>query len=178
MKYKGYCDSPLGKILLAADDAGLTGLRFAENQRYLALGLSEDAEERPSPFFDEARRWLEVYFSGRDPGFTPTLHLVGSSFRNRVGELMLKIPYGCTTTYGELARELAKERGATRVSSQAVGGAVARNPISLIIPCHRVVGSDGCLTGYGGGIERKQALLRLEGAYEDRFFAPKARAGR
>ncbi|MDO4867922.1 MAG: methylated-DNA--[protein]-cysteine S-methyltransferase [Clostridia bacterium] len=178
VKYKGTCDSPLGEILLAADDEGLTGLWFAENQRYLAQGLSGDAEERPSPYFDEARRWLEIYFSGRDPGFTPTLHLVGSPFRNRVGELMLRIPYGHTTTYGELARQLARERGAERMSSQAVGGAVARNPISLIIPCHRVVGTDGSLTGYGGGIERKQALLRLEGGYEDRFFAPKPRAAK
>lgn len=163
MIYTSYHPSPLGEILLAADDEGLTGLWFVENQRHMGEGLSASAEARPSPFFDEAARWLDVYFSGRDPGFTPTLHLTGSAFRRRVGELLLRIPYGSTATYGELARMIARERGNEGMSSRAVGGAIARNPISLIVPCHRVLGSDGRLTGYGGGLERKRALLKLEG---------------
>ena len=156
--------SPLGGILLAADDVGLTGLWFTENQRHLGEGLSPEAVERPSPYFDAAVRWLDVYFTGRDPGFTPPLHLTGTEFRNRVGEMLLEIPYGETTTYGEIARRVAEARGLAKMSSRAVGGAVGRNPISLIVPCHRVLGSDGRLTGYGGGLERKAALLRLENA--------------
>ena len=162
MIYKSRYDSPLGEILLAADDEGLTGLWFAEGQRHIGAGLSEDAREQPSPYFDAAARWLDVYFSGRDPGFTPPLRLTGTAFRNRVWALLLEIPYGTTTTYGEIARKIALERDGGRTSARAVGGAIARNPISLIVPCHRVMGSDGSLTGYSGGLERKRALLRLE----------------
>ena len=163
MIYTHRYSSPLGEIILAADDTGLTGLWFVENQRHMGEGLSPEAVERPSPFFDEAIRWLDIYFSGRDPGFTPPLHLTGSAFRNRVGELLLQIPHGQTTTYGEIAGAIARERGVGRFSSRAVGGAVGHNPISLIVPCHRVIGSNGSLTGYGGGLERKIALLKLEG---------------
>ena len=162
MIYTHHCSSPLGQILLAADDEGLTGLWFVENQRHRGLGLAPEAVEHDSPFFDDAKRWLDIYFSGRDPGFTPKLHLVGTPFRNRVGALLLEIPYGQTTTYGEIARRIAAERGDAQASARAVGGAVGKNPISLIVPCHRVLGSDGSLTGYGGGLERKVALLRLE----------------
>ena len=162
MKYRQDCDSPLGRILLAADDEGLTGLWFAQGDRYVGRGLSPDARRRPSPFFDEARRWLDIYFAGRDPGFAPTLHLTGSAFGNRVARLLMEIPYGRTATYGALARRLAKERGGGP-APQAVGGAVARNPILLIVPCHRVIGADGALTGYSGGLWRKAALLRMEG---------------
>ena len=164
MLYTHRYRSPLGEILLAADDVGLTGLWFTEGQRYMGLGLSATAVERDLPVFSDAERWLDVYFSGKAPGFTPELHLVGSAFRNRVGEIMLEIPYGKTTTYGGIALRIANERGIGQMSSRAVGGAVGRNPISLIIPCHRVIGSDGSLTGYGGGLERKAALLKLEGA--------------
>lgn len=163
MIYTHRYSSPLGQILLAADDEGLTGLWFVENQSHMGEGLSESAEERPSPFFDEATQWLDIYFSGRDPGFTPTLHLTGPTFRRHVGELLLRIPYGTTVTYGDLARTIAQERGIERFSSRAVGGAVGHNPISLIVPCHRVLGGGGQLTGYGGGLERKVALLKLEG---------------
>lgn len=163
MLYTSRCASPLGEILLAADDLGLTGLWFAQNQRHLGLGLDPNAEERPSPFFDEACRWLEVYFSGRDPGFTPPLHLTGPDFRVQVEELLLTVPYGQTTTYGAIAAQIARERGLARMSARAVGGAVGRNPISLIVPCHRVLGTNGSLTGYGGGLDRKRALLALEG---------------
>lgn len=163
MMYTHHHPSPLGEILLAADDEGLTGLWFIENQRHRGEGLIANAREHPSPFFDETSRWLDIYFSGRDPGFTLTLHLTGSDFRRHVGELLLQIPYGTATTYGDLARTIARERGIEHFSSRAVGGAVGHNPISLIVPCHRVLGSGGQLTGYGGGLERKVALLKLEG---------------
>ena len=173
MQYANRCDSPLGEILLAADDEGLTGLWFAKDQRDMGRGLSPDAVEGEPKRFEEARRWLDAYFAGRDPGFAPKLHLTGTAFRVRVMELLLEIPYGRTTTYGELARRIATERGLARMSAQAVGGAVGANPISLIVPCHRVVGADGSLTGYGGGLHRKEALLRLEGAWQDRFTLPR-----
>lgn len=112
------------------------------------------------------------FFSGRDPGFFPPIHLTGSDFRNRVGEIMCEIPYGKTVTYGWIADKLAKERGIGRMSAQAVGGAVGRNPICIIVPCHRVVGSNGSLTGYGGGILQKKALLELEGNDMSRFIIP------
>ena len=162
MIYTNRCATPLGEILLAADDEGLTGLWFTEDQRHFALGLSDGAVECASPFFDQARQWLDIYFSGRDPGFTPQLHLMGTAFRNRVGQILLEIPYGATTTYGDIARRIAAERGASHMPSRAVGGAVGKNPISLIVPCHRVVGSDGRMTGYGGGLWRKEKLLVLE----------------
>ena len=160
MEYTQHYDSPLGRILLAADDKGLTGLWF-EGGKYAGRGLSADAQARESPYFDAARRWLDVYFAGRDPGFTPPLHLTGTAFCNRVAELLLEIPYGHTVTYGDLARRLAQERGGG-ASAQAVGGAVARNPILLIMPCHRVIGANGGLTGYSGGLWRKRALLENE----------------
>ena len=115
------------------------------------------------PVLGDACRWLDVYFSGREPDFTPKLHLIGSDFRQAVWALLLQIPYGQTRTYGALAKQLAEINGGKRVSAQAVGGAVGHNPISIIIPCHRVVGSDSSLTGYAGGLEKKRYLLSLEG---------------
>lgn len=153
--------SPLGEILLAADDEGLTGL-WSEGQRRFARGLAPDREESSSPILDDAVRWLEAYFAGRDPGPPPPLHMTGTAFQLEVWRMLLEIPWGMTTTYGELARKIAARRG--RMSARAVGGAVGRNSISIIVPCHRVVGSNGSLTGYAGGIERKRALLILEGA--------------
>ena len=159
MTYTMHYDSPLGGILLAADEEGLTGLWF-ETQKYFAAKLAPEHEERVTPALDAACRWLDVYFSGREPDFTPKLHLVGSDFRQAVWALLRKIPYGQTTTYGALAGQLAEQSG-KRVSAQAVGGAVGHNPVSLIVPCHRVVGSGGSLTGYAGGVEKKMRLLTL-----------------
>ncbi len=161
MVYTRY-DSPLGAILLAADEAGLTGLWF-EGQR----GCPDQRQARPvgeAPALDAARRWLDAYFCGREPDFTPPLHLMGTPFQLAVWALLREIPYGQTVSYGELARRLAVRRGLTRSSARAVGGAVGRNPVSLIVPCHRVIGADGSLTGYAGGVDRKHALLALEGA--------------
>lgn len=120
-------------------------------------------EEKNLAVIDQTKRWLDLYFSRREPGFTPALNPVGSAFRRAVWEILLKIPYGKTTTYGQIAREIAAARGLAKMSAQAVGGAVGHNDISIIIPCHRVIGAHGNLTGYAGGIDRKIKLLKLEG---------------
>lgn len=163
MQYTSHYPSPLGGILLAADDAGLTGLWF-EGQKYFALGLDKDCVANEIPLFETAKRWLDLYFSGAVPNFTVPLHITGTAFQKEVWEILSAIPYGQTTTYGEIAKRLAVKRGLPHMSAQAVGGAVSRNKISILIPCHRVTGSDGSLTGYAGGIDKKQALLILEGA--------------
>ena len=163
MTYIQHYDAPLGRILLAADEVGLTGLWF-DGAKYFADGLPAEHTERETPVLSEARRWLDLYFAGREPGFLPPLHPAGSAFQQAVWALLLQIPYGQTTTYGALAKQLAEINGGKRVSAQAVGGAVGHNPVSIIVPCHRVVGSDGSLTGYAGGIEKKIRLLTLENA--------------
>ena len=172
MTYTQHYDSPLGGILLAADDVGLTGLWF-DGQKYFALDLPDARIEQETPILAEAKRWLDIYFTGREPDFTPPLQPVGSAFRRSVWEILLQIPYGQTVTYGEIARQLAEKQGLNRMSAQAVGGAVGHNEISIIIPCHRVVGTDGSLTGYAGGIGKKEKLLELERADMRRFFVPK-----
>ena len=171
MLYTGYYQSPLGRLLLAADEIGLTGLWF-ERQRYFAQGLAPVHTDEETPILAQTRRWLDLYFSGSVPDFTPPLHPVGSDFRQEVWALLLQIPYGKTTTYGALAARLAEKHGQRRMSAQAVGGAVGHNPISIIIPCHRVVGADGSLTGYAGGIRKKLALLELEHIDVSRFTIP------
>lgn len=163
--------SPLGSITLAGDDAELTGLWF-DGQRYFGSTLPADAKEGRSPVFDEARRWLDIYFSGRQPDFTPPLRYGSTPFRRIVCGIMLSIPYGQTMTYSEIARRAAAELGRGSMSAQAVGGAVGHNPISIIIPCHRVTGTNGSLTGYAGGIDRKVRLLELEGTHMSGLFVP------
>lgn len=163
MHYTTFYESPIGRMLLAADDTGLTGLWF-EGQKYFARCLDRENEEKELPVFAEAKRWLDIYFSGKEPDFTPPLHFIGTDFQKEVWEILCAIPYGQTMTYGAIADQLAKKRGLSRMSAQAVGGAVGHNNLSIIVPCHRVVGSDGSLTGYAGGIERKTFLLNLENA--------------
>lgn len=172
MVFTCHYDSPLGGILLAADDAGLTGLWF-DGEKYFADNLPAEHAERQTPILAEAARWLDIYFTGKEPGFTPPLHPIGSPFRQAVWEILLQIPYGQTTTYGEIARQLAEKQGLEKMSAQAVGGAVGHNEISVIIPCHRVVGTSGSLTGYAGGIDKKVKLLELERADMCGFFIPK-----
>ena len=172
MTFVQHYDSPLGGILLAADEGGLTGLWF-DGQKYFARDLSARHTEQDTPILSKARRWLDIYFSGREPDFTPPLHPIGSAFRQSVWELLLRIPYGQTTTYGEIARQLAAKRGLARISAQAVGGAVGHNEISILIPCHRVVGMSGSLTGYAGGISKIAKLLELERADMNALFIPK-----
>lgn len=153
--------SPLGMMLLAADGVGLTGAWF-EGQKYFGSTLTEGAREERSPVTDEAVRWLDLYFSGAVPDFLPPLHLTGSPFRREVWALLCAVPYGETVTYGELAARLRAKNGGRPVSARAVGGAVGHNPVSVIVPCRRVTGAGGRLTGYAGGLERKRQLLRRE----------------
>lgn len=161
MQYTSNYLSPLGGILLAADEDGLTGLWFT-GQKYFARTLDPKNEEKEIPVLAQARQWLDIYFSGAEPEFRVPLHITGTKFQHKVWQLLYAIPYGQTTTYGAIARQIALQDGLERISAQAVGGAVGRNPVSVIIPCHRVVGSNGSLTGYAGGLERKTALLQIE----------------
>ena len=126
-----------------------------------------------TPALSETGRWLDIYFTGKEPDFMPPLHPIGSAFRQSVWKILLQIPYGQTTTYGEIARQLAEKQGRSKMSAQAVGGAVGHNEISILIPCHRVVGTSGSLTGYAGGINKKIRLLELEHADMHRFFIPR-----
>lgn len=163
MQYTYHYHSPIGGITLACDGEALTGLWF-DGQKYFADTLADDHEEQSLPIFDQTIKWLDLYFCGKVPEFTPALNMKTTPFRKSVWEILLTIPYGQTMTYGEIARIIAKQKGLSQMSAQAVGGAVGHNAISLIIPCHRVIGTNGSLTGYAGGIERKRYLLNLEGA--------------
>ena len=165
-------NSPLGKITIASDGAALTGLWF-DGQKYFGDTLPEHPEIKELPVFIETKRWLNIYFEGKIPDFTPPLSMETTPFRKAVWEIMLTIPYGRTMTYGEIAGRIAAQKGLSKMSAQAVGGAVGHNSISLIIPCHRVVGTNGSLTGYAGGLDRKVKLLALEKTDMSAFFVPK-----
>ena len=162
MLYTSHYASPLGGMTLVSDGTALVGLYF-DGQKYAAEGLDATHTQKNLPVFEEARRWLDVYFSGRKPDFTPPTAPAGTAFQQSVWEILRTIPYGETTTYGAIARRIEQNTGC-RMSAQAVGGAVGRNPISILIPCHRVVGTNGSLTGYAGGLDKKERLLRWEGA--------------
>ena len=164
-------DSPLGDILLAADETGLTGLWF-EDEKYFANNLPQKHIRQETPILSETKRWLDIYFTGKEPDFMPPLHPIGSSLRQAVWSILLQIPYGQTVTYGEIAQQLARQQGIARMSAQAVGGAVGHNEISILIPCHRVVGTNGSLTGYAGGVDKKERLLTLEGVDMRDLFRP------
>ena len=172
MVYTAEYDSPLGTITLACDGEAITGLWF-NGQKYFGNILPRETMQQEQPLFAEARRWLDIYFSGREPGFLPPLRYDSTPFRKLVCDIMLTIPYGQTMTYGAIAAEAARRQGVQTMSAQAVGGAVGHNPISLMIPCHRVVGTSGSLTGYAGGIDRKVKLLALEHADMQKLFVPK-----
>ena len=172
MEYIYHYESPLGRISLLSDGNSLTGLWFDESSRHRPK-ISGEREEKYLPVFGETVKWLDIYFSGKDPGFTPSLKPQGSPFRKAVCEIMLTIPYGKTMSYGEIAKRIAKERGLKKMSAQAVGGAVGGNSISLIVPCHRVIGANGSLVGYGGGLDRKIKLLKLEGVDMSGMYVPK-----
>ena len=167
MRYIWHYESPLGGMTMASDGSGLTGLWF-DGQKYYPEGIvfaEPEETDKGLPtgaihVFRETERWLDIYFSGQRPAFTPPLAVRGSAFQEAVWKLLREIPYGETTTYGQLAARLGEKD--IKGSAQAVGGAVGHNPVSLIIPYHRVIGADGSLTGYAGGIERKKALLALE----------------
>ncbi len=161
MQYLQTYNSPLGIIYISCNDEGLTGLWF-DGQKYFPDNLKNDYITRKHPLLDETKQWLEIYFHGQNPLFIPKMSIMSSPFRQRVWELLLEIPYGKTTSYLHVANRIAKERNLTHMSPQAIGGAISHNPISIIIPCHRVIGNNGNMTGYAGGIEKKIKLLKLE----------------
>ena len=172
MDYTYRYQSPLGGITLSSNGTEITGLWF-DGQKYFGNTLPKEYEEKFFPVFEQAVCWLDVYFSGKAPNFTPPLLMKTTPFRKMVWEVMLTIPFGQTMTYGEIADKIAKQKGLSKMSAQAVGGAVGHNSISLMIPCHRVVGTNGSLTGYAGGIDKKVRLLTLESADMTSFFVPK-----
>ena len=173
MYYSTTYPSPLGKITLACDGINLAGLWF-EGQKYFGASISEKMTENNGiPVFASAKNWLDRYFAGKKPAISELpLAPTGSEFRQKVWKMLCEIPYGEVTSYGGIAKKMAAKLKKESMSSQAVGGAVGHNPISIIIPCHRVVGSNGSLTGYAGGIEKKIKLLELEGVDMSRLFVP------
>jgi len=161
--------SPLGKIILASNGTCLTGLWF-EGQKYFGRTLDAEHEERDFPVFRQTAEWLDTYFAGKRPDFMPELELHDTPFRLAVWHILQQIPYGEVITYKEIAQEIARQRNCGSMSAQAIGGAVGHNPISILIPCHRVIGSNGSLTGYAGGVSRKMSLLALEGGTDLNTF--------
>lgn len=161
MDYTYHYDSPLGKITLASDGTALTGLWF-DGQKYFGSTLGTRHEPKELSIFAQTAHWLDVYFSGKAPDFTPPLSMLTTPFRKAVWNIMLAIPFGETMTYKAISEKVAGQMGLSHMSAQAVGGAVGHNAISLIIPCHRVVGTNGSLTGYAGGIDKKEQLLSME----------------
>ena len=153
--------SPLGEIVIASDDTAITGL-WLVGQRHFDIELEECIADKDLPIFDEISHWLDIYFTGNNPGEIPAVHMNGTPFQLEVWQILQTIPYGKLITYREIAELIAKKRGIAKMSARAVGNAVGRNPISILVPCHRVVGSNGKLTGYAGGIEKKIKLLKLE----------------
>lgn len=174
MHYINHYDSPLGKITFASNGKELTGLWF-NGQKYFASTLTKEYEQKNLPVFEQTAKWLDIYFSGKNPDFTPPLFLSSTSFRNEVWKILLTIPYGKIMTYGEIAKLMAENRGVEKMSAQSVDGAVGHNPISIIVPCHRVVGTDGSLTGYAGGVDIKEKLLKFENVDMSKLFVPKSK---
>ncbi|MDL2269054.1 methylated-DNA--[protein]-cysteine S-methyltransferase [Desulfosarcina sp. OttesenSCG-928-A07] len=174
MFYSTCYASPLGAITLASDGDSIVGL-WNHGQKYFAATVKENLVEKPDlPVLIKAKNWLDAYFAGNKPEISDLpLDPAGSEFRKVVWDILCEIPYGACTTYGEIAKKMAIRMNRKTMSGQAVGGAVGHNPISIIIPCHRVVGSNGSLTGYAGGIDIKIKLLELEGVDTSRFFIPK-----
>lgn len=172
MQYISKYSSPMGNMTIASNGNALIGLWFDE-QKYFAATLSNEHKEKELPIFQQTKEWLDCYFNGENPGTIPATYLNGSSFRLVVWEILKEIPYGQIITYGDIAKKIVQRTGIVRMSAQAVGGAVGHNPISIIIPCHRVVGSNGSLTGYAGGILRKEKLLSLECIDTTKRFIPK-----
>ena len=174
MHYINHYNSPLGKITFASNGKELTGLWF-DGQKYFASTLTKEYEQKNLPVFEQTAKWLDIYFSGKNPDFTPPLFLSSTLFRNEVWKILLAIPYGSVITYGGIADIMAKKRGVENMSAQAIGGAVGHNPISIIVPCHRVMGKNGSLTGYAGGVDIKEKLLKIENVDMSKLFMPKSK---
>lgn len=175
MYYTSTYKPPVGEITLACDEKeNIVGLWLKGQKYFLDTVGSEVIENNELRIFKTAKKWLDRYFTGEKPEISELpLAPIGSPFRQRVWKILCEIPYGEVWTYGDIAKIIAKERGKDRMSAQAVGGAVGHNPISIIIPCHRVVGANGSLTGYAGGIKTKIALLKHEGVNMEKLFIPK-----
>ncbi len=171
MLYYKKITSPLGEITLRSDGEYLTGLWFSGDKHYGDKDIA-GAEVKKLSIFELAEKWLSKYFAGKESEIVVPLKLLGSDFQLQVWELLQKIPYGQLVTYGEIARQIAAQRGMARMSAQAVGGAVGHNPLCIIVPCHRVIGKSGSLTGYGGGMWRKVQLLELEGVDMSKLTIP------
>lgn len=172
MHYKKYYESPIGQLAMTSDGKNITGL-WLPNHEDFELKFNEKLFEAELIIFNKAVTWLDDYFLGNNPVIDFPLKAEGTEFRKQVWEILLDIPYGETITYGEIAKQMAQIRGKKTMSAQAVGGAVGNNPISIMIPCHRVVGKDGNLTGYGGGIDTKIELLKLEQMDMNAYYKPK-----
>ena len=174
--YKTLYNSPLGEIILHSNGENLTALYFNETNEKAARFCQNLAQNSQNlSIFTQTKQWLDLYFSGEIPRFTPKIAFPknASALALRVWEILRTIPHGKTTTYGAIAKQIARDFGIAKMSAQAVGGAVSRNPISIIVPCHRVIGADGNLTGYAGGIANKIALLKIEGVATNRIKMPK-----
>lgn len=161
MEYIFEYKSPIGDIIIMSDEVGITGLRFKGRSEKEEL---RDKKYKETAAIKETEKWLDIYFSGSNPEFIPAINPAGTDFQKLVWKMLLEIPYGKTTTYGEIARKIAEIKNVSRMSAQAIGGAVGKNPIAIIIPCHRVVGKNGNMTGYAYGVDKKTALLEIEGA--------------
>lgn len=177
MTYTMQYISPLGTITISCDEEAIIGLWFDGQRHYENIiqnegKMSDKSQAINHPLLEKAKRWLDVYFSGQEPDFIPPLKYGSTKFRKMVCDIMLTIPYGETITYGEIAEDIARRLDIKKMSAQAVGGSVGHNPISIMIPCHRVIGTDGNLTGYGGGIERKIKLLELEKVDMAKLYVP------
>jgi len=169
-------ESPLGTLILTSDDGEALTALYNKNQKYFPASLPEVDPKNVLLIFKETSKWLDVYFTGKNPDFTPKLAPKGTLFREKVWKILCEIPFGKVITYGEISKRLAKEMDLSTMSSQAVGGAVGHNPISIIIPCHRVVGAGGNLTGYAGGLPKKIKLLEIEGLDMNKFYLPKEKS--
>lgn len=161
MEYIFEYKSPIESIIITSDETEITGLRFKGESEAEVLS---DKRYKETSAIKETKRWLDIYFSGKNPGYIPAINPKGTEFQKLVWKILLEIPYGKTTTYGEIAGKIAEIKNVSRMSAQAVGGAVGKNPIAIIIPCHRVVGKKGNMTGYAYGIDKKIALLEIERA--------------
>ncbi|MDR1493274.1 MAG: methylated-DNA--[protein]-cysteine S-methyltransferase [Planctomycetaceae bacterium] len=161
--------SPVGTLTISSDGQNISGL-WMEGQKYFAKTLGKDFLEQNLPVFEQVRQWLDIYFSDKEPDFTPPLNPKGSLFQKLIWNDLCKIPYGQTTTYGELEKQFGlKSQGKQHTSARAIGNAVGHNPISIIIPCHRVLGKNGGITGYAGGIDKKIKLLQSEGVNIEKY---------
>ena len=173
MYYMTQCESPVGQITLASDGQNLVGL-WLKGQKYFGDTVNEEMKTADDlDIFKATNNWLNRYFAGENPAISElALAPIGGTFRQEVWRLLCEIPYGEVTTYGEIARKVAEKLLKTNLSAQAVGGAVGHNPVSIVIPCHRVVGTNGSLTGYAGGVDKKIWLLTHEGVNVERFTVP------